>query len=547
MTMVHAQSAVPYWRAHIRPIVGRISIAVLPLEFSDVQLSGDYVGAASDVAAYYNVTSYGKLEIGFDLYAPKALPNPIAYYDSWSYDRILEFEQLVISLFDREVNYTQYRYLSIIYAGTSEAEWAEASVLTPHCHEDLAWMGLPPNPTFSTKEGNLTLVSSVAPEDDEVTWAHELGHCLGAPDLYSGDEAATGASDTFAGPWDLMAVPNDFVQMNCELKRLFGWLDPSDYQDLSLPPGSATVSLSPLAEKGGTKCLFYSTGVDKGYAIEYRSMGPYDAVPASGIVIWRFDLDLDTYMGPFQIVNADPSDQSLDDAAFQSTQNFADQTNRISVLIGTQTQTGWTVLVSWNPVTVPVVFDKLPQGIIIGIDGVTYSDLQLPRTFNWTLGSTHILEANATALVNPGTRYIFRMWSDGSSNLSHNITVAGPADYSAVFDTQYKLTVVSDFGRPQGAGWYAAHSMAAFSVESPQPYAGPLGMLGGHWVFLGWTGDSNATSPSALIEMNSPKTVHAEWFADLASPFLLLGAIATVIVVSFTAYSLRKRKLKMAS
>ncbi len=542
ITLVRADSAVSSsWLERMMPAVGRIDFALLPLEFSDTKMSGTYRSSAEAVAEYYNATSYGKLQLRFDFYAPRALPNPISYYDSWRYDRLLEFEQLVISLFDPEVNFAQYRYLAIVYAGISKTKWTGASVLIGHCHEDLLRLGLPLDPKFTTRQGTLELEGMVTPEDEPVTWAHELGHCLRMPDLYSGEAAGKGVPDTFAGPWDLMAGPQGFAQINCELKRLLGWLDRDNYVELPTPPTYKAVPLSPLAYSGGVKCIFYLIDRSRGYAIEYRSRGKFDDVPSSGVIIWRFDLSVATYLGPFRVIDAKPDIPRLYGAAFLSAQKFEDRGNRLYTLVGRPTKLGLTVVVSGNPInSVPVVFGRQPAEIIITIDGLTYSGEQLPRIFNWTLGSTHTLQTNETVQPRIGVRYRFVQWGDGFKDLLHNIIVAEPADYSPVFKIQYELTIISGFGITEGAGWYDAGSTATFSILSIlSPDAGFFGMLGGLRVFQGWTGDSSARTATASVKMDGPKEVTAQWSTDSSRPFLLLGAIGAALVAITFLVALR--------
>ena len=182
--------------------------------------------------------------------------------------------------------------------------------------------------------------------------------------------------------------------------------------------------------------------------------------------------------------------------------------------------------------------------LAITIDGVKYNSNQLPTTFKWFIGTTHSLVVNSTIMGSDGVRYVFGQWSDGSTESSRNFISVQDTTLTATFKTQYLLTVVSDVGNPQGSGWYDAGTQATFSVLStPQAESGFLGALGGKLAFQGWSGDSNAGSPSATINMDGPKTVTAMWTVDNTQPYIILAGIAAVIVVvAALALFMKRRK-----
>lgn len=175
------------------------------------------------------------------------------------------------------------------------------------------------------------------------------------------------------------------------------------------------------------------------------------------------------------------------------------------------------------------------------VDGVNYPSTKLPTTFNWFMGTNHSLQVNST-LQNGGTRYVFLQWSDGSTLNSKNFTALTDITLTANYKTQYMLTVVSDAGNPQGTGWYDSGTQAMFSVTTPVPEPGVLGMLGGKLLFQGWSGDSKSTSKSVTITMNGPKTVTAVWTQDNTQPLLILGGIVAVIAVAVAALVFMKRR-----
>ena len=111
-----------------------------------------------------------------------------------------------------------------------------------------------------------------------------------------------------------------------------------------------------------------------------------------------------------------------------------------------------------------------------------------------------------------GTRYIFQHWTIDSVPASGNpvqVTMDGPHTVVARYKTQYLLTVLSNYGIVQGGGWYDAGRSATFSVTAQVDTS-----YGVKQVFERWTGDSESTSPTATITMDSPRTVTAVWRTD---------------------------------
>ena len=68
-----------------------------------------------------------------------------------------------------------------------------------------------------------------------------------------------------------------------------------------------------------------------------------------------------------------------------------------------------------------------PAGLVFSVDGTNYN---MPETFNWLSGSSHIISAPATQTY-LGTPYEWYSWSDGGA-LAHAVTANGSAD-TAVF------------------------------------------------------------------------------------------------------------------
>jgi uncharacterized repeat protein (TIGR02543 family) len=82
-----------------------------------------------------------------------------------------------------------------------------------------------------------------------------------------------------------------------------------------------------------------------------------------------------------------------------------------------------------------------------------------------------------------------------------------PKTVKANWKTQYQLAVTSAFGSLTGAGWYDPGATATLSI-TPQTLDQGNGT---RRLFVSWGGDLTATTPSASIVMDKPKTVTANW------------------------------------
>jgi ribosomal protein L40E len=139
----------------------------------------------------------------------------------------------------------------------------------------------------------------------------------------------------------------------------------------------------------------------------------------------------------------------------------------------------------------------------------------------------------------PGVRYVFVNWVlDGIARNSTQISVSmtGPHNATAVYKTQYLLTVNSPngLGGPQGGGYYNAGSAAQFSVTSPEGYLIQQ-------VFVQWQGDYVGTSPQGSITMNGPKTVNAVWKTSYTNVYLAAAAVVVLLVIA-VVFSIRRRR-----
>ncbi len=248
-----------------------------------------------------------------------------------------------------------------------------------------------------------------------------------------------------------------------------------------------------------------------------------------------------------------------------------------------------------------VTIDMSPRITSLTVDDTIYSPVALPASFVWAPGSVHSCEVLTTVAYGPGTQYVFSSWSDGNTSPSREISqggeyranyitqyylavisdygdpsgegwydkssiatisvtspvtepgirrffsawsgdstattptatilMDGPKTVTANWRSEYYLTVISDYGDPQGAGWYDEGSQATISVT---PSQGRIIRQ----VFTGWSGDSTATTPTATIIMDEPKSVTANWRTDYTQLYITIGGAVILAAAASAAVAI---------
>jgi len=112
-----------------------------------------------------------------------------------------------------------------------------------------------------------------------------------------------------------------------------------------------------------------------------------------------------------------------------------------------------------------------------------------------------------------GTQYVFDHWSgdaSGSTSPSNAIAMSGPKTATAVWKTQYYLTVSSPYDPPTVSGWFDSGTLINASVISPFP--GPTGT---QYVCTGWTGTgsvpSSGSGASVSFTITAPSSITWLW------------------------------------
>jgi hypothetical protein len=144
----------------------------------------------------------------------------------------------------------------------------------------------------------------------------------------------------------------------------------------------------------------------------------------------------------------------------------------------------------------------------------------------WTAGSTHTIAADSTQLAPGGTaQFLFTAWSDGGARTHAVAGSASGASYTALMAVRYLARY-----RVAGGGAVAASraldpAAGAFLAAGDSVTLTAAAAAG--QVFLGWSGDTTASSAALGLRMTRPFTVTANFAApaDVVSQ-LLSGAPA---------------------
>jgi M6 family metalloprotease-like protein len=548
----------------VRKVNGDYKLVVILVEFTDVkhETSRDVIHdmVFTEMNQYWREVSYGQFSVIGDTVGWIGMGHNEAYYgkdtdpkDPGSDQRDPELIADACRL-AKGVDFSQYQDIMVVYAGHGQdSDPKDTDLLWPSAF----WSGLDVSCGRKTFDhGGSTSEITEAGVLSFGAFTHEFGHTIGLPDLYDG--ASSSQTDDYVGLWSLMADgswggPDSDGSSPTGLeswsRTKLGWLSS---MSITLTSDGSVQTLNQIEDTSGQRALKIATKkASSYYLIEARERtGVDEHLPDSGVLITRIDETRESGEGIVRVMDCHPETASIDDATCKVDESWEDRSNSIYVKVIGRQGISYVVAIAGKPISiiqVAVAMDPNVQGAEMNVDRVTYSSNQLPTSFVWIVGSQHVLEVQAMIEDGSGIRYIFVKWDDGPTTTVRTVTASYSATYTAKFKTQYLLTVESPIGDPQRSGWYDAGSTVRFSVSSPLPVEGVMGLLGRRYVLDHWSGDSTATTPTGSVTMNRPKTVRAEWRTEDSSPYVITGAIAAaIIIVALLVTRRRARALETA-
>lgn len=177
---------------------------------------------------------------------------------------------------------------------------------------------------------------------------------------------------------------------------------------------------------------------------------------------------------------------------------------------------------------------NVTSGYAFQVDGLRYEPENGREVGILLRIGQHTVFVEPVRQLSQGVRHFFDRWSDGVQSNPRVINLFHDVRLTALYRTQYLLSVGSEYGDPTGDGWYDQNSTVWFAV-SPEARAGTLGVLVTKIVFDRWEGDWSGRAPIAAIRMSSPKRVHAVWRSELE---FAVGPLAHLVASSMVLASL---------
>jgi M6 family metalloprotease-like protein len=157
-------------------------------------------------------------------------------------------------------------------------------------------------------------------------------------------------------------------------------------------------------------------------------------------------------------------------------------------------------------IDVPVNVTSNGLSLWIKVNGVEYN-LTSTQFQTSVPNGTVTIQIQSDVNTSLGAREAFSGWSDGNSANPRQMTITMNTQLTALFRTQYLLTVDPNLGTTSPGGWYDENRIAvvtADSVSNQIPNATRL-------LFMNWTGDYSSASTSVSINMTQPVSVKANW------------------------------------
>lgn len=279
------------------PSLGTINVQILFADFPDVRATQSTASVFSILdpinTKFFEEMSYGRLNVNLIPHNTwLRLDNPSTYYGESlrSAQEHLAFIQEAVDKADSEVDFSETDIVVVVANPDAEA--------------------IPYGPTFGSLDENFSIkadgnsiLTGINSGYDLNFWgglwlAHEMGHSLGLPDLYSYTSANT---HQYVGGFDMMGLISGEAPGFVAYERwLLGWLD--DSQIYCHAEGSVAIEIQELASSGGLKAVMVPLTNTKALVVESRKRKGFDsALSKEGVLVYTVDTSTPRGEGPIRL------------------------------------------------------------------------------------------------------------------------------------------------------------------------------------------------------------------------------------------------------
>ena len=350
--------------------VGEQRIAVILAHASNAPVNNSaseiYELVFGNASRMYQEISYGKTWLSGDVCGWITLDNTIEFYGNAEIYLVKE----AVAKSDVSFDFSGYDRLLVIHSGVS---W-QASHNTSY--PSTQWLPM----LIPTMDGRTFLDASVVSEHDGVdSIIHELGHSLGAVDLYNvhNTKELEGASnDTYIGRW--CAMGSGYAQMCLFTKLSLGFIE--SHEVFRYNEGNTALELIGISEqKRGFKGIRIDLKNDsRYYLIEARTASGFDQFINEGVLVTVVDESKGSGNGIVDIVGTHLSGRN--DLLFRGDM-FQDPFNGFVLNIDSRTENGFVVKIGTNTTYNSTVYTLRPPrqsefvstiSISENVEGVAY-------------------------------------------------------------------------------------------------------------------------------------------------------------------------------
>jgi len=186
------------------------------------------------------------------------------------------------------------------------------------------------------------------------------------------------------------------------------------------------------------------------------------------------------------------------------------------------------------------------QGLNIKIDETAFQTDEAEKIQVHLEAGNHTIEVPKIVSISDVERLNLVSIDNKINNNSMEVYLEKDREITVRYQTQYQLSLLSEYGTISGGGWHDENSTAKITldVNLGEPVQGGLGIL----EFDGWSDNLESKNLNHEVYMNEPKKIEARWtFKTTDSPIWIFAfASAIISVITFLVYIMTLRRGRMS-